>query len=130
MSDSTSPVICITCQRPLAPVLKQADSPRYIAQHSLLPTADDGEEFALQVQTIMGYIRAVSTAAFWADKHIGEVISDTLFQLIEELSAEAERRLVLAMNAMGDLWERTQNQATPTQPEKATSPRSKTKRAA
>src|SRR5262245_29875544 len=112
MSDSQSPVICVTCQRPLPLGTKREDAPKYFAQGPLLPQSDSADDFAGEARPINSYIKAVSYVLRYSeDKDIPEEIYREIFALIEELTSEAERRLALAHEAMHEIWSRTPEKA-------------------
>lgn len=112
MKDSTSPVICVTCQRPFPAGLKSEDSPRYLGQYGLLPTSDDDNNFVNEARNILRYIRAASYCARYA-VDVEHDISQEMYGLIQELSEEAQRRVDLAGEAMDEVWKRTRDKASP-----------------
>jgi hypothetical protein len=105
MSASHSPVICATCHRPLPEGVTQDDAPRYFAQYGLLPERDDGEEWAYQANTIIGYMKAVSELAAMV-RSSAEPPYDDLMSLLADLSQEAERRIALCRTALENVWKR------------------------
>jgi hypothetical protein len=108
MADSHSPIICVTCQRPLPEDLKEDDAPRYFAQTDLLPTRDGDHNFVAEADNILRYIKVLSTIV-WTGSDAADIESreyDTILELVAELSEEAGRRLRLADAAMREIWKR------------------------
>jgi hypothetical protein len=99
MEKSPSPFICVTCTRPLPADLTREDAPRYIAQLALPPTSDDAYNFANEAQTLTHYVQAIAEVLGYASKEMDQETHDTLFALIEDLAAEAGRRLALSCAA-------------------------------
>lgn len=118
MSESKSPVICVTCKRPFPPGITSEDSPRYFAQSPLLPKSDDPHDFATEAQTIVGYVKAVANVVAYTNKEISFRDYDTLMNLIGDLSDEAERRLQLSLDAMYEIEHRHEGHGTSTQEER------------
>jgi hypothetical protein len=119
MSDSQSPVICVTCKRPLPPSILHDDSPRYFAQLPLMPQSDSAHDFTGEARQINGYIKAVSYVLHYAEEaEIPDEIYREIFALIEQLSEEADRRLNLADEAMREIWQRDHGKDAPTQAER------------
>jgi hypothetical protein len=107
MAESKSPIICVTCQRPFPDDLKAEDSPRYFAQYSLLPKRDEAFEFASEVQTLCGYIKAIADALRYGDhKEVDQDTYDTIFELVGQLSEEALRRVDLSLDAYREIEQR------------------------
>jgi hypothetical protein len=118
MSESKSPVICITCHRPLPPGTEPDDAPRYFAQSPLLPQSDSAYDFASEAAIINRYIKAISYVIHYKGEEIPEDIYDDVFGLIAQLAEEADRRLTLAHEAMNEIWRRDHGKDAPTQQER------------
>lgn len=107
MSESQSPIICVTCRREFPDDLDAEKSPRYVAQYSLLPKRDEVFEFASEVQTLCRYIKAISDVMHYGDnKEIEEDTYDTIFELTGQLSEEALRRVDLSLDAYREIEKR------------------------
>jgi hypothetical protein len=105
MAESQSPIICVTCERPLPPDTQAEHAPRYIGQYEILPRSDNGEGFANEVKTLMGYVRAVSYVTRYAEE-MEEDDYEAILELIQALTEEAERRNELTRAAMEEVWKR------------------------
>jgi hypothetical protein len=107
MADSKSPIICVTCQREFPDDLDADKSPRYFAQYSLLPKADEAFEFASEVQSLCRYINAIAEVLSWGDHNNIETRTyDTIFELVGQLSEEALRRVDLSLEASREIDKR------------------------
>jgi hypothetical protein len=107
MAESKSPIICVTCQREFPDDLDAEKSPRYFAQYSLLPKADDAFDFASEVQTLCRYIKAISDVMSYGDhKEVEQGTYDTIFELVGQLSEEALRRVDLSLEAAREIERR------------------------
>ena len=106
---------CITCSQPLPENLEE--HPGYFARYSLEPDEDDPQDFTCEVDTLLHYIQSLSWALVTDEKNLEENDLHWIHQLIEDLSAEALRRLGLANDALDRRYERDhgqdEKQATP-----------------
>jgi hypothetical protein len=102
-----SPIICVTCQRSFPDDLDAEKSPRYFAQYSLLPKADDAFDFASEVQSLCRYIKAIADVMSYGDhKEVDQRTYDTIFELVGQLSEEALHRVDLSLEASREIEKR------------------------
>jgi hypothetical protein len=116
MSDSKSPIICVTCQRSFPEDLKAEDSPRYFAQGPLLPRSDDDHDFKDEADNILSFIESISYVTRYATE-VEEEHYKTILSLLLELSEEAKRRLALVDSAMRERWDRDHGHNAPARKE-------------
>ena len=113
MADSKSPIICVTCQRPLPDGITVDDAPRHFAQTDLLPTRDGEGNFMVEAENILRYIKVVSTVTWTGSAKADTAAADydTILELIAELAEEASRRLTLAGDALDEVYQRNKAHA-------------------
>ncbi len=93
---------CVTCNQSLPKELEE--HPGYFASYSLKP------DFTQEVNIILHYIKALSWALITNDKNLEENDLLWLHQLVNDLSAEALRRLEKANDALDRRYEREHGQ--------------------
>jgi hypothetical protein len=106
MSESQSPIICVTCRRPFPDDLTSEDAPKYFAQSPLMPKSDSAHDFVSEARMISWYIKAVSYVFHYKGEEVPEEISEEIFALLEELAREQDRRLDLAHEGINETWRR------------------------
>lgn len=102
MTESKSPVICVTCHRPFAPGLKEEEAPSYFAQYYTFPSSDAVDGFANEVKTLLEYIETLSHIARWEDK-VEDHRRNNLLELIHDLTEEARRRNDFTLSAIEEI---------------------------
>jgi hypothetical protein len=113
MSESKSPVICVTCQRPFPHDRKLEDAPKYFAQYNLLTRSDDAMSLLQETETLLRYVRTAAWVVEPARK-IAEDLPGNLNSLILDLTEEAHRHVKLAGDALEEIWDRHHGQTAPT----------------